>query len=177
MQKVVSIFLIIVLLCQSAGHFIFFKIKQFEIRTEIKHRIKSGLADDDLTLLKIPNLLISSPNLQFQWIHKGEFRFEEKLFDIVNTEKRGSETWFYCIDDHDETLLFANLDILVKNEMKKNRDQRKGHDIHQRLLVPVEFDKSGYCQAIGSTYTKVLSKYQFITKTWTSKPDLPPPKV
>ncbi len=177
MKQVVSLFLLVIMLFQSVGYFVAFKLRQSEIRREIKLHLLAGIPDEKLVLLKIPDSLTKLPNSQFRWLHKGEFRFGGQLYDIARSVNHHGETWFYCIADKKETHLMTELDNQVRNEMKKNRTGKNQHDTLQRLLSP--FIMSLFNTEIVSLhdFNKINTFFAFSSKTWSRQPDLPPPKA
>lgn len=177
MKQVVSSFLLLIMLFQSVGYFFAFKLRQNEIRREIKQQLLSGIPDDALVLLKISDSLTQRPNSQFRWIHKGEFRFDGQLYDIARSVAHNGETWFYCIADKKETKLVADLENQVRNEMNKNRTNKNQQDNLQRLLSPFTVSYFNPETVNRCDFVKINTFFIFSSKTWSSQPDLPPPKA
>jgi hypothetical protein len=177
MRNVISILLLVLALFQAAGHLIIFKIQQYEICKEIKRQIKAGVPEEVLVLLKIPRTLEAAPNSIFQRIHEREFRYDDKLYDIVRQETHGDTTWYYCLSDEKETQLFANLDELMKRDMNRNAERRQqiGRLLH--LLGSLFFnphDDAPFIYALEDVESII---YLFNLKTWIDTPPTPPPEV
>ena len=119
----------LVLLLPLGGTYLFFKSQQYKIRKEIKRKIKNGVKNEDLVLLKIPKVMEEFPNNDFQRIHSKEFRYKGEMYDIVEQETFADTTYYWCIWDKEETALFATLDetfnlIWNKNPIKKNTNEK-----------------------------------------------------
>lgn len=113
MKRVYSLILLAILAFNIAGVYIVFKFQQSRIRREIKSQIKSGVSDEELH-----QFVFSEDELgAMDWVRRNkEFVYEGKMYDIVYTEKDGGRIHFYCINDEEEEVLFAQLDILVTKQ-------------------------------------------------------------
>ncbi|MDP1745134.1 MAG: hypothetical protein Q8L90_06135 [Bacteroidota bacterium] len=99
-----------------AGIFIVFKLEQAQVRKEIKHQIKSGLPENDLH-----SFVYSKKEYeQLDWVRKNiEFRLNNEMFDIVRSENKDDTVLLYCVNDKEETLLFAQLDEMIRKKMEQ----------------------------------------------------------
>lgn len=103
---------------QSLDYFVF-KYRQSVIRKEIKKEIKNGVAESDLTTFTVSQLL----NGKLEWIKPGkEFRLKGNMYDIVRSETENGNYVYKCINDTQETELFAELDSLVEKRMNGDAD-------------------------------------------------------
>lgn len=100
------------------GFHLVFKLKQHRIRSEIKRAIKLGLPESDL----VDIVITESNEDELDWIEGHEFRYRGTMYDIVRTECTDTATVYHCINDDQETLLFANLDELVKKASQKTHN-------------------------------------------------------
>ena len=177
MRKIISNILLLFVLFQLAGYLLIFKTQQFQIRKDIKYRIKAGIPDDELVLITIQNSLLDDKNPIFQWIHKKEFRYNGNMFDIVRKQVYMDSTQFYCLSDHQETQLFANLEYLVKKEMAQNSEQKQQRERASQLLNSLYFSQTFHPNFINSSQEIEFLDYYFRLKTWINAPNIPPPKV
>lgn len=176
MRKAISI-LLLLLLFHPGGYFLIFKIQQYQVRREIKQRIKAGVPEQELVLLKIPRNLEEQPSQLFQRIHSGEFRYQGKMYDIVRQQEHGDTTWYYCVSDEKETVLFANLDELVNRESNQNPQRKQQSEELQRLLNTLFIVQYNRPHLVGSPGEGELIDYRFVIQTWINIPPVPPPKV
>jgi hypothetical protein len=96
------------------GVFIVFKIEQAYVRKSIKHQIKAGIPEGELHVFKLSN----SEYEQLDWVRPDiEFRKDKEMFDIVRSEKLGDSIQLYCVNDKEETVLFAQLDEMIQKKM------------------------------------------------------------
>lgn len=177
MRSLISISLLQLMLFQSAGYLLIFKVQQTQIRREIKQRIKAGVSETELVLLKIPRTLEENPNNVFRRIHAREFRYHGNMYDIVRSEQHGDVTWYYCLSDEKETRLFANLDEYVNRDMHHNPEQQKQTERLEHLLRTLFFNKSTNLKLTHFTEEIEPVTYLFRIKTWVSSPSTPPPEV
>ena len=176
MQTLTSI-LLFLMLFQQAGYLVIFKARQYQIRKEIKHRIKAGVPENELILLKIPQALEKSRNPVFQRIHAREFRYDGKMYDIVRSQVNGDTTWYYCIADVQETRLFANLEELVNQNMHQNPEQKQQNEKLLRLLGAFYYNQSSSPYFVHFADEINAAGYRFSVKTWAGSPLNPPPEV
>jgi hypothetical protein len=176
-RSIISILLLLLVLLQSAGYQLIFKIQQHEIRQEIKQQIKAGVPEAELVLLKIPRKLEEKINPVFQRIHEREFRYCGSMYDIVRQETRGDTTWYYCVSDEKETLLFANLDEMARKEMNQNPQRREQNEKLQRLLDSWFFSHREDTPFIHSAEEVELPSCSLRLKTWIGTPLTPPPEA
>lgn len=103
MRKVVSLFLLVIILVSTVGYFPVFKLEQWKIRTSMKHKIEAKIP------LRLLHVIKFSDYEEIKWIREGkEFMIGDRMYDIVRTDPKNSLK-FYCIDDIQETKLFSNL--------------------------------------------------------------------
>lgn len=127
MKKTVSIFLFGIFLFNMAGYFIAFKSFQYQIKKEIKAEIKKNINAAELTTIVIDKKQIN----KIDWLENGkEMYCNGKLYDIVRHTKNDSSTTYYCINDKQEELLFANLEEhialhIAANKPIKNQGSKK----------------------------------------------------
>jgi hypothetical protein len=174
MRRAFSLFLLFLMLFQTAGTLFVFRIQQHKIRREIKQQIKAGVPEAELVLFKSHE---GKPNPAFQRVEKHEFRYAGKMFDIVRQESHGDTTWYYCLADEKETQLFANLDELVKQDMSGNSQHRKHVDELLHLLGVLYFTHSHEEYFICSNSQKTATFFFFSLKTWDFPPTTPPPEA
>lgn len=118
-----------ILLFGTGGYYpLFVKLMQWRIREQMEHTLSKSLPDEQLTLLTFSNTQLN----ELHWTrHRKEFEYQGRRYDVARMETSKEETKFYCIEDSKETLLFANLDLLVRKEMsnKSGETSRIGRDL------------------------------------------------
>lgn len=176
-MKITGIIVFIFLLIfQSTGYYLFLKIQQKHIRYEIKQQIKAGVPVEELVLLKISRSTQENRR-EFQYIHSREFRYFGKMYDIIRQESHGETTWFYCINDEKETLLFARLDEQVKNEMKNLPGSGKEREQLLQWHNTLFFAEDNITGIINPSFNDRSTPYSFHLKDWKQPPETPPPLI
>jgi hypothetical protein len=133
LKGIVALMLVLMAI-QTAGPVLAFSLLQNQIRRDVRKRIKAGVSESDLVHLAIPKSLEQSPNTRFQRIHSREFRFDGRMYDIVRQEVRGDTTYYACIYDHAETALFADLHLMMQDEMQSNPERRQQQREIRRMI-------------------------------------------
>ena len=120
MKKALAILLLIVFTFNMAGYFIAFKIQQLEVRKEIKQQIKLGVPEGELIRITVN----AANKHEFEWEHAREFHYKGSMYDVIRKEVIDEATTiYYCINDTKESILFANLDEQVEQQMDtKNKN-------------------------------------------------------
>lgn len=119
MKKFISFLLLCVFTFQICGFFIEFKALQFRVKKEIKQTIKKGVPESELVSFNLTQIG-THPEFKWEKEHK-EFWYKGSLYDIVSQHTNIVK----CIDDHQETTLFKNLEIKIKEYFSKSEKGRK----------------------------------------------------
>lgn len=118
MKKVISIFLFGIFLFNMAGYFIAFKSFQYQIKKEIKAEIKRNINPNELTTIVIDKKQTN----KIEWLEEGkEMNYNGKLYDVVRLTKNDTSITYYCINDKQEELLFANLEEHIGAHVAANK--------------------------------------------------------
>jgi hypothetical protein len=105
-KRLFSFLFLIVFIWQLAGFFIYFEFERYHVRKEIKRAIKHSLPQNEF---KQFNFTIKEYN-DLTWINEHEFKMNGRLYDVVKKNKSNVGFCLSCIDDIQETVLFAQLD-------------------------------------------------------------------
>lgn len=180
MKKIAAIILLFVFAFNLGGFFLVFKIKQYYVRQEIKHRIKQGVPDDELILITVTPAIQHKLEWEFEWEDEKEFRYEGMMYDVVKTEVIDETTIaYYCISDEQETTLFANLDEQVKKNRDINNDNTENDSLEDmfKLLSDIyaqpQKDNTTFIQPNATTTFEYVSHYSSHSLDIAS----PPPKM
>lgn len=114
LKKLLAFILICIFLYNQAGYLIAFKLRQQEIRSEMKSRIKRNVPEQELTAIRIE----AGNESALDWEKEDkEFEYKGNLFDVVRKESVKGATIYYCINDAQEEKLFDDLDEHVRRHM------------------------------------------------------------
>lgn len=173
MKKIAVIFFLTIIGLNIIGFFPLFKILQYQIRQEVKIKIKKRLAEKEMYKISF------SERDKIDWIQAGvEFRYHNQMFDIVKQEKENGRMVYWCINDKEESQLFANLDTLVKQQM--NNDESTLGNV-AKLLIEIFlllYFAEKPCDLTLTTKEKEIYSYyyQFILSSGYINIITPPPK-
>ena len=96
-----------------------FKIKQWHIHERIKQTIESLTNEKDLKRVEIS--ITEFENLKWERAGK-EFWYNHQLYDVAYSESTTTSIVFYCIDDTEETELYAQLDASLQKQIDNTND-------------------------------------------------------
>lgn len=172
----IAIFLLSLLIFQSVGFLMIFSIQQQVIRNQIKQQIIDGIPDHELVVIKIPFETELSQSTTFKWIKKNEFRYYGMMYDIVRKKVVDKVTWYYCLEDKKEKLLYdrqeKNKDDLANVPTKNNKTSILVHILIS--FYDIKHEKLIHNPLITESFSSI---YLFGVKTWVFAPPFPPPKV
>jgi hypothetical protein len=115
--------MIFLLISHGIIEFGMFKYFQFNSRLRISGLIESGIADHDQVLFIFDKENYRDPGWELKWINANEFRYQGGMFDIINTVIKGDSIYLYCVQDMDESDLYAILDKIIEEDDDDQDDQ------------------------------------------------------
>jgi hypothetical protein len=89
------------------GYYIAFKAMQYEIKSDITSLINKGIDMDMTTVISIDKKEIN--NIIFSDNGK-EMSYKGQMYDVIKSEENKTTITYYCINDKEETTLYASLD-------------------------------------------------------------------
>ena len=160
MRKILSILLVLSICFTAVGFYPVFIKLQYQVRQEIKHRIKKGIPETEL------HKITFAQNEKIDWVRDGkEFRLKGEMFDVVRKEILNGNTIYHCINDKEEKALFAILDELVKEQMQ---DEESSEGSTAQLLFKI------FSQTCITPVAFILEfSYSYIIMTFHVNFDLP----
>src|SRR5687768_4379779 len=103
------------------GYYVVFSgIKKQAVKA-VKRKLKSGVLEKDLNTI----IFVKHVKPQFEWVNDHELKLNGEMYDIVTSQTSNDTTYYNCIKDTEETLLFAGLDNYVEQYMANNPDHQK----------------------------------------------------
>lgn len=173
MKKSLSILLLLAFGISIIGFFPLFKILQYQTRREIKLQIKQGIPENEL------HKIVFAANEKPEWVREGkEFRYKNQMYDIVRKEKSNGSTIYYCVNDTEETQLFANLDVIVKKQMD-DENSPIGNSIKVLMKIFSQVYLAENPQVFNQTGVECENhfEYQIALTSIHSETETPPPDL
>jgi len=94
---------------------------------------------------------------------------------VVRKEVNNNCVTYYCIDDEQETNLFAQLNTLVKNSLDdENTSQENTAQLLCKIVLQVYFEINALVYTEFYTYSKTTFSYSFFLKLIIIEFDVPP---
>lgn len=152
-----------------------FKIRQHQVRKEMKTLIKAG-APDSLHHYFYLDEIESDPS-QITWIHSKEFRYRGEMYDILTSTKENGRVLLHCIHDVKESGLFAELDRMVDKGLNGDPQQRNQKLHWHKLFHSLFLSDSTSDVPFAADVLNQLSSARLSFKLMRGmKPPVPPPQ-
>jgi hypothetical protein len=165
-KRLFSFLFLIVFIWQLAGFFIYFEIERHHVRKDIKRAIKQSLPQNQYKQFNFTEKEFK----ELTWINDHEFKMNGRLYDVVKKNKSNIGFSVYCIDDIQETVLFAQLDESTASNLN-NQPEKAPLKSFVKLLKSVyiepenrfigsvnvkstDFDKQFFYQSLYSEFKK-----------------------
>ncbi|MBK8340958.1 MAG: hypothetical protein IPK99_13590 [Flavobacteriales bacterium] len=168
-------FPLLVLMASQLGHLASFEWKRKAVRKEIKLRLKAGVPQDERTSFQVTEAQYAS----LDWVKpQREFRSNGRFYDVVELHVQADGSFLLsCVDDRQETALFAELSELVDLAMgtRGMGRQQTGHLLAFWKVVPDDAHLSFF-----QIRTPVFVRYPFERTALLSgvrSVRVPPPKA
>ncbi len=116
---------LILLVAPALTLFLYFQYEKSVLRSDLKERMIAGMEKDELVVLKFTQNEIEK---ELNWEHSGEFEYQGKMYDIIQTKVQGDSIYYTCWLDEEETKLEKQLTKLVAQAFAKdtkNRDKKE----------------------------------------------------
>ena len=108
-----SLVLFFAFLLKMGGFYAILSIERHEIREKVEQKIIKSLKKSELICI-VAN---SENSSKITWERpQKEFRFEGNLYDVAFVEVELGITYYYCLNDTDETKLTLKIDKLLENQ-------------------------------------------------------------
>ncbi|WP_417589158.1 hypothetical protein [Owenweeksia hongkongensis] len=163
-----------IMLFQSTGMYLMHSVQVAYVRHEMKQRIKAGVPEADLVLLKIAKSEEENSDV-FEREHSREFRYYGQMYDVMRLEDKGDTTYYTCIHDVKESKLFERLDRMVLDQLSENEDQKKHREMMLGFFTKVYLPN--YIPEIEHFNAQVKSDFvyhDFFSEKHTLDPSEPP---
>jgi hypothetical protein len=165
-EKLSSLLLVIILLFNVCGYYIFFNVVQNNIRHDIKEQIRAGMTESELTMIEIT----VQNEAEIRWIeHNREFTYRGNMYDVVKIKPVRDGKILYCINDIRERKLIT--DFAKKNE--SNQKVRKLLSNFSNNFLP----QPGMLRYINESSDQDFLLYTFDIQSKIKETADPPPKL
>lgn len=173
MRKIISVLLLLALGLNTSAYYFYIKLRQAKVRKEMKMMIKSGVPEDELTLI----YHTEANAHEFKWVHSREFSYQGMMYDIVHEESSTPGVrMLHCVTDHQETALFLNLNRMVKQAEKNHPAAKKANVLLGMFLSGLYFNENSEQENFRTFLTIVWPEPGEIYKQPAPNTYSPPPR-
>jgi hypothetical protein len=109
-------------------------IERAIIKENVEKKLVQSFKKSELTCIVID--AENSDKITWESLVK-EFRFEDKFYDVVFTEIKGNQTYYYCLNDEDETRLELKINQLLDKQSEQLPFGQNTKSFIQFLLEPL----------------------------------------
>ncbi|ROL61594.1 hypothetical protein D9V86_04960 [Bacteroidetes/Chlorobi group bacterium ChocPot_Mid] len=136
MKRLIAIFLLLFLILNTFGMIGYFYYSRAEIRSEMKVLMKSNIPKDKIIVLKIAH-----KSKYFTRIHKKEFRYQGKMYDIIKEFPQKKYTIYYCINDEKEEQLMESYSKLFETSDDGMTTVKYAGKVLKNIFFPLYIEK------------------------------------
>ncbi len=116
LKKIVSFTAVILLLFNTGGYIIIYQQLIILNRYNIQSEIENDEINEELMQLSFKKSDMENGNIDFNWKHKREFRYNGEMYDVVEKTETQDSISFYCYRDIKEKKYEENFDKHYENE-------------------------------------------------------------
>ncbi len=175
MRRIFSFLLLTIFTWQLIGFFVYFKWEQFLVRKEIKKEIKQNLPQNEFqsfhfTFKEFKDLT---------WINDHEFKMNGRMYDVVKKKKNDLGYSVSCIDDIQETVLFAKLDEATASNMSNQPEKspfKSCMKIFKTNFIVNDYQNDSF-EEILFVSKKEFFHYNFLYAQFKIAAQLQPPQI
>ena len=136
MRRMLAILLLVAFSFQGIGYALVYKLQRRHFRQQMKAIIENSPSDDVLAKIVVP---LGQESL-LEWEHSKEFRYQDRMYDVVRTEVLPDGTQvFHCVADDDETLYLNGYACMLRNGQRHGHSQHAAAQTLLKLLFAVYF--------------------------------------
>ena len=171
-RRIISLLILLIATWQIVGFFSCFEWEKFKIRKEIKQVIKKSVPEENLVHLDFT----FKEYKNIKWMESNEFNLNGRMYDVVSRKKTKTGYQLMCINDIQETFLFAKLDDSTANNLVSHSPLKHWIKV---LKTPFVFNEMGVKPIVCTISNRESSnfKYHFSIKGIFQIPAYIPPKV
>jgi hypothetical protein len=115
LKKFFAILLITLLLFDTGGLIILFRIQQETIREEAEKFIDSKLPSENIYLIIVNRSDLNSASGLIFKREKKEFWYKDKLYDVVKVKESRDRFYIYCLNDQEEESILNGICAFVNH--------------------------------------------------------------
>ena len=122
LKKRIGIFLFLCLTAPFILCYSWLNIQKYEIRKEVKSKIRGGLDKKDLVLFVFS---VDDSKALLHWKNPHEFRYREQMYDVVEKKVKGDSVIYWCYWDHQESSVNKLIDDLVAGILETDTQEQE----------------------------------------------------
>jgi len=141
-KKLISCFLLLLMVFHSAGFYLVFELNRFLVKREMAELLASN------SNLKIEKITVKHTSSSIRIIGKNELEYNNRMYDVLYSTNRGGITTYYCVHDSKEDNINTRLGKMMKDQTKN-------------LLIPVFGSIAVLCEK-GTLAHEPGKKFKFL---------------
>ena len=144
-KEIISVFMLFLIISHGVIQFVIFKVFQAKYKTEIVEMMLNDISGIEIVSFKFDKNDLQTGKIRIQWIDDDEFRYQNRMYDVVTRESSNDFLNLYCIEDKNESLLYSYFDRyfqkLIDEDPTKEEDlEGFSNSLSQFYSKPVEFE-------------------------------------
>ncbi|MGV3541157.1 MAG: hypothetical protein ACO1OQ_15175 [Rufibacter sp.] len=174
MKRLLCYLLVLLFTFHSVGSSFMFLVLQWQIRREVKHRMKEALPETKLHVLSFSRAQADA----LDWKEPGrEFRYAGMMYDVVRVQHQGGQIRYHCLTDaEEEEGLLEGLDHLVQEYLARSSKKKNLKRLAKSLTNVYQQISATLVLQFFQLDSSAEFKYLFsLSTSWQDIP-VPPPK-
>ncbi len=128
LKYLISLCLLILVVTHGIIQFGMFEFFRADYRAEAARLIGKGVPKEGQVVFCLDIDDLKNAHSKIEWKDDKEFRFENKLYDVIRMDTSGDSVYIYCLYDEDDTMLYSVLDNLIEDD-EDDAERTNGYGI------------------------------------------------
>lgn len=134
MKRLISIFLVLMLVFNSAGYLILFYQLKKHFKKEAFSKLENFIDTKDLVEINVSKSNYENEDENFHFVEPHEIKYYGKMYDIARTEYKGDTVKIYALSDENEDNLH-NFFALFLYKNLSDKYSRAAGVIHSIIMI------------------------------------------
>lgn len=122
-KKLFALCMIFLLISHGIIQFGLFEVFQAKTKADVAEMIYKGISSFNQVILGFHKNELVKSGIGIHWIDDHEFRYNGRMFDIINKEAKGDSVYLYCIEDSIESDLYSILYKFIEDDKEDPNEE------------------------------------------------------
>ncbi len=158
---------------QVLGYFIVFRVRQLELKREVWMYLQLNKKDKHLTHFQFPAQNGTVLNDKFEWEEENEFRFEGRMYDVIELKVHRDKVILTCVEDKKENDLLNTFE-----KIHKTQSHGKNKSVAVAQFLDILYLSSEPAHVSSPSFTRLTNIHRYQSPLFDRIREIltPPPK-